>query len=119
MCGIAGIVRWKETVSDTSEIERMTAGISHRGPDGVGFLRRDGVALGHRRLAIIDPETGHQPMPNQDETVWLTYNGELYNFLELRDDLEQRGHTFETRSDTQVLLRAYEDGGPQSVKKSR
>src|SRR6266436_577996 len=119
MCGIAGIIRWSDEPLRRGEIERMTAAISHRGPDGVGFLCRDGVALGHRRLAIIDPETGHQPMPNQDETVWLTYNGELYNFLDLRDELEQRGHTFETRSDTEVVVRAYEEWGPESVKRFR
>jgi len=97
----------------------MTRAIDHRGPDGVGFLRRDSVALGHRRLAIIDPETGQQPMPNQDETVWLSYNGEMYNFHELRDELEQKGHTFETRSDTEVVIRAYEEWGPECVKRFR
>jgi asparagine synthase (glutamine-hydrolysing) len=97
----------------------MTAAISHRGPDGVGFLCRDCVALGHRRLAIIDPEAGQQPMSNDDETVWLTYNGEMYNFLELRAELEQEGHHFETRSDTEVVVRAYEAWGPECVKRFR
>ncbi len=118
MCGIAGIIRWSEPLRD-GEIERMTKAIAHRGPDGVGFLRRDSVALGHRRLAIIDPETGQQPMPNQDETIWLTYNGEMYNFHELRDELEQKGHTFETRSDTEVVVRSYEEWGPECVKRFR
>jgi asparagine synthase (glutamine-hydrolysing) len=118
MCGIAGIIRWSEPLRD-GEIERMTKAIDHRGPDGVGFLRRDSVALGHRRLAIIDPETGQQPMPNQDETVWLSYNGEMYNFHELRDELEQKGHTFDTRSDTEVVIRAYEEWGPECVKRFR
>ncbi len=97
----------------------MTEAIDHRGPDGVGFLRRDSVALGHRRLAIIDPELGQQPMSNQDETIWLIYNGEMYNFRELRAELEQKGHTFETHSDTEVVVRAYEEWGPECVKKFR
>ncbi len=97
----------------------MTGAISHRGPDGVGFLRRDCVALGHRRLAIIDPETGHQPMTNQDETVWLTYNGEMYNFLELREELQQKGYRFDTRSDTEVVVHAYSEWGAGCVKRFR
>lgn len=97
----------------------MTEAIDHRGPDGVGFLRRDNVAIGHRRLAIIDPELGQQPMSNEDETVWLTYNGEMYNFQELRAELEARGHRFETHSDTEVAIRAYEEWGPECVRKFR
>src|SRR2546421_670278 len=118
MCGIAGIVRWPDSLRP-GEIEDMTCAIAHRGPDGVGFLRRDGVALGHRRLAIIDPELGQQPMSNDDETIWLTYNGEMYNFQDLRTELEGKGHHFETRSDTEVVIRAYEAWGPDCVKKFR
>jgi asparagine synthase (glutamine-hydrolysing) len=101
------------------EIERMTDAISHRGPDGVGFLCRDGVALGHRRLAIIDPKTGHQPMTNEDETVWVIYNGEMYNFLELREELRQKGHRFKTNSDTEVVVHAYEEWGAECVRRFR
>jgi len=97
----------------------MTQAVAHRGPDGVGFLQRDGVALGHRRLAIIDPETGQQPMSNEDQTVWVTYNGEMYNFAELREELEQQGHRFRTRSDTEVVIRAYEAWGAECVRKFR
>jgi asparagine synthase (glutamine-hydrolysing) len=119
MCGIAGIVRWQDKLLNRAEIERMTAAINHRGPDGVGFLCRDSVSLGHRRLTIIDPETGQQPMANADQTVWVTYNGEMYNFLELRGELQQKGHCFETRSDTEVVVRAYEEWGPECVTRFR
>ncbi|HEX5705412.1 MAG TPA: asparagine synthase (glutamine-hydrolyzing) [Pyrinomonadaceae bacterium] len=119
MCGIAGIVRWNGTSPDQSEIDRMTAAIAHRGPDGVGILRRDNVALGHRRLAIIDPELGHQPMSNQDETLWLTYNGEMYNYRELKQELVSRGHRFTTNSDTEVVIHAYQEWGADCLKKFR
>ena len=108
MCGITGIVRWQGEPLHHGEIERMTEAVNHRGPDGVGFLRRDCVAIGHRRLAIIDPELGQQPMSNDDESLWITYNGEIYNFLELREELEKKGHRFVTRSDTEVVLHAYQ-----------
>lgn len=97
----------------------MTEAISHRGPDGVGFIQRDGVALGHRRLAIIDLEAGHQPMSNQNETVWIIYNGEMYNYLELKEELRQKGHRFDTRSDTEVVIHAYEEWGAECVKRFR
>lgn len=119
MCGIAGILRWEPPLVREREIERMTQAISHRGPDGVGFMVRDGLALGHRRLAIIDPETGQQPMTNEDETIWISYNGEMYNFLELREELEQKGHRFVTRSDTEVVVQAYAQWGAECVKRFR
>jgi asparagine synthase (glutamine-hydrolysing) len=119
MCGIAGIIRWKGNPQRAGEVERMTAAIAHRGPDGVGFLRREGVALGHRRLAIIDPELGIQPMANEDETVWITYNGELYNFPELKSELQSKGHRFVTHSDTEVVIHAYQEWGPECVRKFR
>lgn len=117
MCGIAGIVR-RESASQ-AEIERMTRAIAHRGPDGVGFYRRDGVALGHRRLAIIDPELGIQPMSDQEETIWIIYNGELYNFRELKTELEALGHRFVTNSDTEVVIHAYKQWGAECVKRFR
>lgn len=117
MCGIAGIVR--RSPASQSEVERMTRAIAHRGPDGVGFYRRDGVALGHRRLAIIDPELGIQPMSDQEETVWLIYNGELYNFRELKTELESYGCRFVTNSDTEVVIEAYKKWGPECLKKFR
>jgi asparagine synthase (glutamine-hydrolysing) len=119
MCGIAGIIRWRPAVIQPDEIDRMTRAISHRGPDGVGFLRRDGVALGHRRLAIIDPELGHQPMADEEENIWVIYNGEMYNFPELRDELAGRGHRFVTRSDTEVVIHAYQEWGADCVQRFR
>jgi asparagine synthase (glutamine-hydrolysing) len=101
------------------EIELMSGAIGHRGPDGFGFLRRDPIAFGHRRLAIIDPETGQQPMTNEDETVWVVYNGEMYNFHDLRDELQHQGHVFKTRCDTEVVVHAYEEWGPECVKRFR
>jgi asparagine synthase (glutamine-hydrolysing) len=119
MCGIAGIIRWNGAPQHDLEVERMTAAIAHRGPDGVGFLQRQGVALGHRRLAIIDPALGHQPMSNEDESVWITYNGEMYNYLELKDELRQKGHRFVTNSDTEVVIHAYDEWGTECLRKFR
>jgi asparagine synthase (glutamine-hydrolysing) len=119
MCGIAGIVRWNGKQPEHSEIERMTAALAHRGPDGRGVFLREGVALGHRRLAIIDPEFGQQPMANHEKSTWITYNGELYNYKELRQDLVRQGHKFETNSDTEVVIHAYDEWGPECVRKFR
>ncbi len=119
MCGIAGIVQWDGRSAERSEIEHMTQAISHRGPDGEGIFLRNGVALGHRRLSIIDLEGGKQPMCNEDGQIWITYNGEIYNYLDLRAVLEQKGHRFATRSDTEVIVHAYEEWGPECVKRFR
>ncbi len=119
MCGIAGILRWGENTSRRGEIERMTGAVAHRGPDGGGSFVRDGLALGHRRLSIIDLETGHQPMGNEDGTVWVTYNGEIYNYRELTEELRSLGHRFRTRSDTEVIVHAYEQWGSDCVKRFR
>lgn len=119
MCGIAGILRWQGQPQHDNELERMTSAVAHRGPDGVGILRRDGIGLGHRRLAIIDPALGHQPMSNPDQSIWITYNGELYNYKELREDLRKQGHHFITNSDTEVVIHAYDEWGPECVRKFR
>src|ERR1041385_5300767 len=119
MCGIAGIIRWTGQPQRDGEVERMTSAISHRGPDGVGILQREGVALGHRRLAIIDPALGHQPMSNEDQSTWITYNGELYNYRELRAELQKKGHRFVTNSDTEVVIHAYDQWGPDCLGKFR
>jgi asparagine synthase (glutamine-hydrolysing) len=119
MCGVAGILRWGDNVSRPGEIERMTAAVAHRGPDGEGHFVRDGLALGHRRLSIIDLKTGQQPMGNEDGTVWVTYNGEIYNYRELTAQLRSLGHRFRTRSDTEVIVHAYEEWGPDCVKRFR
>jgi asparagine synthase (glutamine-hydrolysing) len=119
MCGIAGIVRWGGEEPVEPEIKKMVEAMAHRGPDGEGFLVRDSVALGHRRLAIIDLETGRQPLCNEDETIWITYNGEVYNYRELRCELEEKGHTFATKSDTEVIVHAYEEWDGRCVEKFR
>jgi len=108
MCGICGIVG---PAASDAVVKRMTAAIAHRGPDGEGFYFDAGVALGHRRLSIIDLLTGDQPMGNENDTIWVVYNGEIYNFPALRRDLERRGHHFRTRSDTEVLVHGYEEYG--------
>jgi asparagine synthase (glutamine-hydrolysing) len=115
MCGIAGFVNRLGEAADHSVLERMTATIAHRGPDGDGFLVDGPCALGNRRLAIIDLVAGAQPMSNEDGTVWVTYNGELYNEPGLRRDLLARGHTFRTQADTEALVHLYEDHGPDFV----
>jgi len=118
MCGIAGLVRKNKKI-EFAEIKRMTDAIAHRGPDGEGHWLRENVAIGHRRLSIIDLETGNQPMCNENETIWITYNGELYNFIELREILKQKKHTFKTHSDTEVIVHAYEQWGVDCVKRFR
>jgi asparagine synthase (glutamine-hydrolysing) len=107
MCGIAGF--WG--APDAALLATMTARIAHRGPDGEGFFEHPLASLGHRRLAIIDPVGGHQPVGTDDGLVQLTYNGEVYNFRELRAELEPRGHTFHTSCDTEVVLHAYLEWG--------
>lgn len=125
MCGIAGFTSISLDPSELNErVRRMTNAIRHRGPDGSGhrvFAGRRGLmsaALGHRRLAIIDlSDAGLQPMPNEDETVWLVFNGEIYNYAELRSELIARGHRFRSATDSEVLLHLYEEEGPEFVKR--
>ena len=114
MCGICGIIRFGESV-EKAELERMTRVLAHRGPDGDGLLCEGQVGIGHRRLSIIDLHTGRQPMTNEDGTVWITYNGELYNFPELQVELTTKGHHFTTHSDTEVIIHAYEEWGDSCV----
>jgi asparagine synthase (glutamine-hydrolysing) len=116
MCGIAGIADVTGRPVDGRLLRAMTTVQAHRGPDGDGFVYRGPVGLGHRRLAIIDLATGDQPMANEDGSVWIVFNGEIYNFRELRRDLEAKGATFRTTSDTEVILRAYEAEGPDCVR---
>lgn len=111
MCGIAGIAG----KPDAGLLQAMTRAIAHRGPDDEGFYNDAWVSLGHRRLSIIDLGTGHQPMSNASGDVWIVFNGEIYNFQELRRDLETRGYVFRTQSDTEVILAAYEIHGEACV----
>jgi len=114
MCGIAGIVRLHSstTLEDVRGVERMMEAQVHRGPDGSGLYQDTKAVLGHRRLSIIDlSEAGKQPMSNEDRTVWVTYNGEIYNFRELREELVRQGHQFASKTDTEVLVHGYEQWG--------
>jgi asparagine synthase (glutamine-hydrolysing) len=117
MCGIAGVVAMSGLLDPEikAALPAMTSALRHRGPDGDGFHVGDRVALGHRRLAIIDRDGGKQPLANEDRTCWITFNGEIYNHHELRDRLEARGHRFRTRSDTEAIVHAYEEFGPNCV----
>jgi asparagine synthase (glutamine-hydrolysing) len=108
MCGIFGFAG----APDRQLLGRMAAALAHRGPDDAGSFERPTVSLGHRRLSIIDRAGGHEPMPNEDESVWLVFNGEIYNYRELRDELIAAGHTFRTTCDTEVIVHAYEEWGP-------
>ncbi|MGD9562041.1 MAG: asparagine synthase (glutamine-hydrolyzing) [Pyrinomonadaceae bacterium] len=114
MCGIVGFVNTSEAV-DRSVIERMNAAIVHRGPDDDGFFVDDTVALGMRRLSIIDLASGKQPIHNEGRTKWIVYNGEIYNFGEIREELEKRGHRFYTKSDTETIIHLYDEYGTDCV----
>lgn len=113
MCGIAGVLEFDpHAPADGALIERMTTLLAHRGPDDAGHMVSGPVALGHRRLSIIDlSPAGHQPMSNDDRSIWITYNGECYNYVELADRLRSRGVRFRSSSDTEVLIRLYEQEG--------
>jgi asparagine synthase (glutamine-hydrolysing) len=120
MCGIAGVVSATRESNITEALVRhMCDQIVHRGPDDEGILVQDGAGLGMRRLSIIDLSGGHQPVFNEDRTAWIVYNGEVYNFLELRAELEGRGHRFYTRCDTEVIIHLYEEMGADCVTKLR
>lgn len=108
MCGITGIAGFE----DKELIKRMTDIVSHRGPDDSGYFSDKDVCLGQRRLSIIDlSKKGHQPMCNENNDIWITYNGEIYNFKELREELEKKGHKFSSNTDTEVIIHAYEQWG--------
>lgn len=118
MCGIAGYFRRQEP-ADRALLGRMCDRIHHRGPDDTGMHLDGECAIGMRRLSIIDLNTGHQPIPNEDETIWVVFNGEIYNYQELRDELEAKGHRFRTNSDTEILVHLYEQEGPEGVRRLR
>src|SRR6185295_12328159 len=125
MCGIAGFVESSATASPFTPderhglVHRMCDVIRHRGPDDEGVWVDDGVALGMRRLSIIDLSTGHQPIHNEDRSVWIVFNGEIYNYRELRLELEGAGHRFYTSTDTEVIVHAYEQWGKQAITRLR
>jgi asparagine synthase (glutamine-hydrolysing) len=119
MCGIAGIVALDGRKPELHELDSMASALVHRGPDSGGTLLGAQVGLTMRRLSIIDVETGTQPLANEDRSIWTVFNGEIYNHAELRHELERRGHTFRTRSDTEVLVHLYEELGPRCVEPLR
>ncbi len=112
MCGICGIVNMEnDRPPDVDTLLRMMGRLRHRGPDSSGYYRDKQAALGHTRLAIIDLQTGAQPLSNEDDSLWITFNGEIFNYLELVSELSDLGHTFKTKSDTEVIIHAYEQWG--------
>jgi asparagine synthase (glutamine-hydrolysing) len=112
MCGITGIFNFsKDSIVDSEKLRKMTDIIRHRGPDGEGFYLNQNIGLGHRRLSIIDLATGDQPMFNDDKSIVIVLNGEIYNYIELKEELKKLGHHFRTTSDTEVIIRAYEEWG--------
>src|SRR6266511_2352322 len=120
MCGIAGIVYADPTRKvDPMLIARMCEAIRHRGPDDKGLVVEDQIGLGMCRLAIIDLQTGRQPIDSEDGAVSVIFNGEIYNFQDLRRSLESRGHRFKTMSDTEVIVHLYEEDGDACVEKLR
>src|SRR5919109_2812128 len=118
MCGIAGVLSFNGETVASELLRQMIRPIRHRGPDSSGVYSSDtgGVGLAHARFRIIDLAGGHQPMSNEDGSLWITFNGEIFNYLELRETLIGRGHRFATRSDTEVILHAYEEYGEDCVR---
>jgi asparagine synthase (glutamine-hydrolysing) len=120
MCGICGKLNFDQNSNvDPALVRSMLDTIRHRGPDDEGVYAATQVGLGHRRLSIIDLSTGHQPLSNEDGTIWIVFNGEIYNYQELRPFLLSKGHTFKTQTDTEVIVHLYEELGPQCLEKLR
>ncbi len=116
MCGISGIMYADQQRSvHISELQNMTSAMVHRGPDDEGFYQDQNMGLGFRRLSIIDLSTGHQPLANEDDSVWIAFNGEIYNFPELRRQMQAKGHVFKTGTDTETIVHLYEEYGPDCV----
>lgn len=119
MCGIAGFITASPTSGDEKTLERMTTAIAHRGPDGYGYFTDPGVYLGHRRLSIIDLATGSQPMSNEDDSLWIVYNGEIFNHSDVRPELEAAGHCYKSHCDTETILHAWEQFGAGCLSRFR
>lgn len=116
MCGIAGIIDFYETTDYRPLLQKMVAKLHHRGPDATGYYQNGPATLGHARLSIIDLAGGDQPIHNEDKSVWVVFNGEIFNYLELRKELIQTGHQFYTESDTEVIVHLYEEKGTDLFK---
>ncbi len=119
MCGISGVIYFDDRVPSQEMLKQMTDVIRHRGPDDSGFFCEPSAGLGFRRLSIIDLAEGHQPLSNEDETVWIVFNGEIYNYKYLRDMLSGKGHQFKTNTDTEVIVHLYEEYGEDCVRHLR
>jgi asparagine synthase (glutamine-hydrolysing) len=119
MCGICGIYNLDGRPVDKNLLHRMNNTLVHRGPDDEGYHVNGSIGLGHRRLSIIDLDTGHQPIFNEDDTKVIVFNGEIYNFVELKSELKSKGHQFKTKTDTEVILHAYEEWGAECVHRLR
>lgn len=119
MCGITGMMLFDESIPDQQVLKAMCDIIVHRGPDDLGYWTDPGIGLAFRRLSIIDLKEGHQPLSNEDDSVWITFNGEVYNYKALRADLEHKGHQFKTNTDTEVIVHLYEELGEDCVKQLR
>lgn len=121
MCGIAGIynIDDRDHISMDADMKKMTSCLTHRGPDDHGYYIDDKIALGHRRLNIIDLETGHQPIFNEDRSMCIIFNGEIYNYKDLKRELLNKGHRFTTTSDTETIIHAYEEWGEECLKRLR
>jgi len=116
MCGITGRINYdRNQLVSHATLKTMSNSIAHRGPDDEGFYIKGNIGLGFRRLSIIDLSTGHQPLSNEDESIWIIFNGEIYNFLELRDNLIKQGHIFKTKTDTETIIHLYEQYGPDCL----
>ena len=120
MCGISGKFNFDpDNAVDAGRLAAMTNVLAHRGPDADGFYIGSGIGLGHRRLSIIDLSTGDQPLSNEDGTIWVVFNGEIYNFADVRSELQRQGHTFRTRTDTETIVHAYEQWGESAIDRFR
>ena len=113
MCGICGVAvpRNADRGPDVTQLARMRDSLTHRGPDDAGLYIDSQAGLGHRRLSIVDLNGGHQPMPNEDRTIWISYNGEIYNHKDLRPMLKRSGHVYRSASDTETIVHLYEEHG--------
>ena len=111
MCGICGIINFNNQKPTKDQLKMMTDTMVHRGPDDMGFHTSKNTGLAMRRLSIIDLNTGNQPISNEDNSIWVVLNGEIYNYVEIRKDLQARGHIFRTKSDTEVIVHLYEEKG--------
>ena len=117
MCGICGMFNFDQLNNVNLQlIKKMCSTMIHRGPDGEGAYINENVGLGHRRLSVIDISGGNQPMCNEDQTIWIVQNGEIYNYVELSDILKKKGHKLRSNSDTEVIIHLYEEYGVDCLK---